>query len=337
MRTILLILSLFIAATVSAQVSLTSGLVAYYPFSGDYNDHSGNGHNGIPHAMSLTTDKWGHTNSAALFGGDSSWVEIPASPSLTTSKHLSVSFRYNTNVDSSRIEYLMSKSDFYGTGTTNNVQYQILLNDATNFGKGLTFGTTHNNSCTTTAYNPGNYLNNGHRITPNAWHCIVLTFDTGSKNMYIDNVLIASDTAVGVSPKAIDSCVNGILKLGAWWQGGPLYFSGIMDEVRIYNRTLNIAEIDTLCSINALDIKEVADNNDVILYPNPTTDLITLHLPDVIKSVMITVYNQLGQVVLNQQLDKQVSTIDTRSLPASTYIIRINTGQEIITKQFVKQ
>lgn len=50
--------------TASAQSWLTNGLVAYYPFNGNANDTSGNGHNGTANGATLTTDRFGMTNAA---------------------------------------------------------------------------------------------------------------------------------------------------------------------------------------------------------------------------------------------------------------------------------
>jgi uncharacterized protein YecT (DUF1311 family) len=45
------------------------GLIAFYPFNGNANDQSGNGHDGIVHGATLTTDRFGNPNSAYKFNG----------------------------------------------------------------------------------------------------------------------------------------------------------------------------------------------------------------------------------------------------------------------------
>ena len=47
-----------------SSVLLKEGLVAYYPFNGNANDYSGNGHNGTVTGATLTTDRFGNPNSA---------------------------------------------------------------------------------------------------------------------------------------------------------------------------------------------------------------------------------------------------------------------------------
>lgn len=50
--------------------TINSGLIAYYPFNGNANDLSGNGHNGIVNGATLTTDRFGNLNSAYYFDGN---------------------------------------------------------------------------------------------------------------------------------------------------------------------------------------------------------------------------------------------------------------------------
>jgi hypothetical protein len=50
-------------------ISLNDGLVAYYPFNGNANDESGNGHHGTVEDATLTADRFGSPNSAYRFDG----------------------------------------------------------------------------------------------------------------------------------------------------------------------------------------------------------------------------------------------------------------------------
>ena len=52
----------------------TQGLVAWYPFNGNANDSSGNVNNGVIYGVTLTTDRFGYSNSAYLFNGSASII-----------------------------------------------------------------------------------------------------------------------------------------------------------------------------------------------------------------------------------------------------------------------
>lgn len=60
----------------------TRGLVAYYPFTGDARDMSGNGHDAILTGAALTKDRFGDANRAYHFNGIGDRMEVPEAPGL---------------------------------------------------------------------------------------------------------------------------------------------------------------------------------------------------------------------------------------------------------------
>ena len=56
------------------------GLVAYFPFDGDANDASGNGHHGTVHGAALTTDRNGEDGRAYAFDGVDDFISVMDSP-----------------------------------------------------------------------------------------------------------------------------------------------------------------------------------------------------------------------------------------------------------------
>ena len=77
--------------SVNGQTSLTNGLVAYYPFSGNASDGSGNGMDGTTYGATLTTDRYGFPNSAYRFNG-SSWIQLPDEILPVSASELTISF-----------------------------------------------------------------------------------------------------------------------------------------------------------------------------------------------------------------------------------------------------
>ena len=71
---------------------LEEGLVAYYPFNGNANDESGNGHHGIVNGATLTTDRFGRSNTAYEFDGENDFIQLPAND------HLALDFPISTSV-----------------------------------------------------------------------------------------------------------------------------------------------------------------------------------------------------------------------------------------------
>lgn len=250
LRPLLLFLFLLPAMAATAQVNFSSGLVAYYPFNGTFNDASGNGNNGTAmNGAAFGTDQWGNANNAASFDGVDDYVAIPASAGITPSHNLSIAFRFKTS--SSALQILLSKSDWTGTSAPNNFQYQIGINGGSLLpSNGLFFATAHTgNSCIKSQFLADHY-SYGSNTASGTWYCVVLTFNNGVKKIYMNGVLAGTSTVTGTPNNSyIDSCAGGQLRLGVWWQKDPRWFSGLMDELRLYNRVLNQQEIDSFCNL----------------------------------------------------------------------------------------
>lgn len=73
--------SLFVACIPASAQPLpsnvpTNGLLAWWGFSGDATDMSGNGHNGIIDGATLTSDRFGDSNSAYNFDGENDYINV---------------------------------------------------------------------------------------------------------------------------------------------------------------------------------------------------------------------------------------------------------------------
>ncbi len=249
MRRVLFTLLILSCLPLHAQINLSNGLMAYYPFNGSFNDVSGAGHHGKGmNGVGYGTDQWGNPNGAAYFDGIDDYISIAASPGITFSGTFSIAFRFLTT--STALQVLMSKSDWTGAGAPDNFQYQIGINGGSVLpSNSLFFATSHKASCITSTFFASHY-SYGTNANNNQWYCVVLTFENGLKKVYMNGSLISSTTITGTSlNNAIDSCPGGTLRIGSWWQNDPRWFKGLIDDVRIYNRALSALEADSLCNL----------------------------------------------------------------------------------------
>lgn len=80
-------------------------------------------------------------------------------------------------------------------------------------------------------------------IQPESWYNIICTFSKGTMKTYINGVLISTQTS---KDNSIEICPNAHLIIGGWWDGDSGSLNGKIDEVRLYNREVNTAEVGEL-------------------------------------------------------------------------------------------
>ena len=106
----ILVSAFFIFLLTLTANSQQDGLVAYYPFNGNANDESGNGHDGTVNGATLATDRHGNTESAYSFDGLDDYIEVIESNANSNFKHADVlTFSSWVQVDSNDI----SKQSIY--------------------------------------------------------------------------------------------------------------------------------------------------------------------------------------------------------------------------------
>ncbi|HEY0108810.1 MAG TPA: LamG domain-containing protein [Fibrella sp.] len=329
-----------VSFTASAQVNLSNGLVAYYPFNGNFNDASGNGNNGTPmNGITFGNDPWSNANSAASFDGIDDYVNIAASSSLLAKKNFSLAFRFKTN--SSQVQVPISKANYFASGSQlDNVQYQIAFNVGSLFGTDGLFLNTNHSGIGCVANGNSSHRTFGAAPVLNTWHCAVLTFDSGTKKIFIDGVLTGQSTVTGFSNNSTpDSCFGGPLKLGVWWQNDPRWFSGVMDELRVYSRTLNTQEVDSMCKLTSTSIAQnTRFAEQVTLSPVPATESIAIEGPGESFPLSYKFLNSVGQAVLQGTISSAAERIRVNQVAAGIYSIMLtNRGGQQGVLRFLKQ
>lgn len=238
MRLLLFLCLSFLLCDLSyAQVNLTQGLVASYPFNGNASDASGNGHDGqLVNGIGLTTDRFGKANSAYLFDGIDDYITIPDKGAFSTPT-FSVVLWFQTS--SSKLQNLIGKRDFNDPSERGAAQYQFFINYPPFPGIGSNI--VGNNSTCTHIVN-SSYINTDGWICSNKWYFAVVTFDGTKHRIYIDGVLKREEAA---NFNGMLSC-NSDLRFGNWHKADLIPFEGKMDDIQWYNRALNQQEISAL-------------------------------------------------------------------------------------------
>jgi hypothetical protein len=209
-------------------MSLQNGLIAYYSFSGNANDESGNGNDGVAHNVALTEDRFGNPNSAYNFSS-SSYVIIPHSSLLSIgSSDYSISVWINFD----RITDMRIFSHGGWCSSNSNVEDGYFLKTTSSLKIAASM------ICSDTCIP---ILQSSVLVT-NKWYLITLTVQRNNDTiLYIDNNV---DRIVN----GVSSCDISITKdaiIGSYYSGIQQFY-GLLDNVRIYNRSLSAEEVQQL-------------------------------------------------------------------------------------------
>jgi len=201
---------------------LNEGLVAYYPLDGNANDASGNNNNGHVVGATPCQDRFGKPNSAFSFNGVDNYIRFESVPLKKLDD--------------------WSLSAWINPASVNQDSMAVCLgSDDGRIGNGFELGISGGNR-------PGNHLygilgsvawiDSGNAF-PNsdAWYQVVMLRTGGITKFYVNGV----QTAKTESRRPL---APGAFTIGS--ATGIRFFSGMIDDVRIYNRALSPSEIKTI-------------------------------------------------------------------------------------------
>ena len=255
---ILILISLtFINLTVFSQVNLQNGLVAYYPFNGNANDESGNGNHGILSSPPPTAinDRYNNANKALDFNNLQN-ITIPHSTTidLVNTEASFVAWIKPGNADSDVTYQIFSKSSGFDQSQRKFGVYLRGTTDKTGYYLSFELRTIN----TTDDANPTPAF-----VPNNKWTFIAVIYKQNKKYYYIDGVL--KDTryqSISSTDENIISNTNDA-KIGLFAVDNWSPFNGAIDDIRIYNRAINVDEVQALYNEGTVDLQ----NGLIAYYP----------------------------------------------------------------------
>ncbi len=139
------------------------------------------------------------------------------------------------------------------------------------------------------------------------------------------------DTSVLVSPHYITIPAHSINSddfYGEYYPKGHLGTSIIRYTFFDMNNTTDSASMIAVYVATPVGIEELAENNNILLYPNPTSGITNLNV-DLGKDFTIEIFNSLGAKVLQENIIS--NSIDLSLLPEGIYYYRIKENNQIKT------
>ena len=216
-------------------INLNSGLVGFYPFTGNASDSSGYENHGTVYGATLSSDRFNQKNKAYSFDGKSSYIKCLRA-GLSGNPRISISFWVNTSING------LGELIGWGAGGISGADLRVQINDKS--------GCTNGNNLAFDTYN--NVIRKTAPITLNKWEHFVLIYDGRTSTNILSTKIFKNNTEL------LNTCSSQIISTTNISTKFPIifgkyhgtiqnnFFSGLLDDIRIYNRILEPIEIKYL-------------------------------------------------------------------------------------------
>ncbi|MEA3443772.1 MAG: LamG-like jellyroll fold domain-containing protein [Bacteroidota bacterium] len=331
MKTILLNLFL-ICITINVYAQTADSLVAFYPFNGNAVEELGSGIDGLINGASLTTDRFGHADSAYLFISDyPSFIDLGDSfDDIFAIAEAKFSFSFwILAYDNMANKAIFSK---YGNSNCNEHGREFLIRISTD--QKLEFMNFRYLHTTNTRQGvKGNTV----IISNNGWRHIVISYDGSipSSNglerikIYING--IQESTSYTTNQGNIEIMEDGPshfgigLPLDSLGQAcGDFAFDGKIDDVKLFSKVLSLSEIDSLFNepdptIPSLSITE-RKIECISVFPNPVKKELNINNKN---EVRLSLYGLSGNLIIEEQAFVPHGKLNLDGLENGIYILKI--------------
>lgn len=247
-------------------------LKAWYSFTGDYNDLSGNNNHATNYGTEFAPDRCQNANAAVYFDGNYKKLVIQNSILPDTPTSFTIAF-------------WVKRAPTPGTGKDiiadrGNVNYDHKYR--------ITVSTPNSSAPHNYSYCMHHHKNTEFKYpvtTPvtSEWQHVAVVYDRNLNQNYIytdGNLMITNNLPVNVYPQTQNPTWIGGIDIPP---GGPSYldapFKGYVDDLGFWSRALNVKEIINLANADCNDttsIKTNKFNNKLHIYPNPANRKITI-------------------------------------------------------------
>ena len=244
-----LYLTAMISAAVAAEESAavpSEGLVAFYPFSGSFENNAGTVIDPAEnHGATFAEDRFGNENSSAYFDGNETYLEIPDNDafSISTTGALTISVWVSPEVLNFPKAEAGGYTHWMGKGVPHQQEWVFRM-----YNKDLSQGQEDRpNRMSAYAFNlegglgAGSYVQE--QVQENEWIHFVARYDVESNKitLFKNGVQKDQDDLYDVTYGVQVQNGTAPLRLGTRSQWS--YFQGRIDDLRFYNRALSDSEI----------------------------------------------------------------------------------------------
>ena len=116
------------------------------------------------------------------------------------------------------------------------------------------------------------------------------------------------------------------------------YLGNMNGFIEIFNNATGCnsqAEVDTACK--TLSVENLILDDVVSIFPNPSSDKITIETSPTPTKSQLSLMNLNGQQLITRQITEPKTQLDISSLPSGVYFVRLTTDRMVEVEKFVKQ
>ena len=228
------ILILLIQNFCNAQ-ALTDSLCAYYPFSGNASDVSGNGNNGTVHNVVLTTDRYGNANQAYSFNGTNAYIDFASNQNFKpTTFPITITAWVKSNCGALPSGMIFKNDD--AADIYSGIGFQINDNGTLQifYGDGGPTTPSYRRSGLGATY-----------VDDNTWHFVSgIIRGFNDMEIFVDCEFDSIYYDGAGSTLSYSNSNGGTGKTDLL--SGDYFYKGSIDEIRFYNRELSATELQQL-------------------------------------------------------------------------------------------
>ena len=217
--------SSFLLAQAPMDRLITDNLISYYPFNGDFNDHSDFLRTSAVYGVQLSTDRFGNNNNAAYFDGNS-YINTNWTPGQMNEISMSVWIKATSiNWDNMIISSGRDTGSPYGgfhMHVYNNYDFNGYVDTS----------------------NPGARFAGHGPISLNTWYHGVYTYNGSNAKFYLNGELVANEIWDISMPVLSSPDVLLIGMMGAGWNWYK--WNGWIDDVSLFDRETSVHQALTL-------------------------------------------------------------------------------------------
>lgn len=316
------IFNLLIISTLSGQINLSNGLVSHYEFDSlSIKDKQNTMDWSTALIQLLATDRFNNPNGAIKL--KSSFMPVIPAPAV-------LNMPAGNSARSLSIWFNLSQLPASGLNNLNFIFYHG--GNSTGSGFGLALG---NNQIYFIGYQNDLVVNT--TIPLNQWNHLAGTYDGTNAKLYLNGTLVGQGNKSWNTPASIAKLgYFNTSTISTGTNSVTIYnnfFTGALDDFRIYSRAISAQEVTALSTIQTVGFAERTNSTEKLrLYPNPVKDNLTVSMPSEEGLQNLFIYNLEGKKLIQLNQTSLRQSIDVSELPNGIYWIRSKTMQQSFIK-----